>query len=140
LVLANYPSYVGVDRVSVVAVEACRARFSDSSKRFFVAGSEPLPICELGLSLDVIDHLVQDDVFERYMKDLCEHSSRFVVLSTSDSDVSSPAGVAPPHIRHRPVGRWMASRNDWRFKQRIANPYPFDEGDLENTSFAVFYI
>jgi hypothetical protein len=96
LVLANYPSYVGVDvgvDVSVVAVEACRARFSDSSKRFFVAGSEPLPICELGLSLDVIYHLLQDDVFERYMKDLCEHSSRFVVLSTSDSDVSSPAGV-----------------------------------------------
>jgi SAM-dependent methyltransferase len=138
LVLARYPSYVGVD-ISTIAVEACRARFAgDTSKRFLVTGSEPLPICELGLSLDVIYHLVEDDVFERYMHDLLTHSSKLVVLYTSDSDVTPPSPA--PHVRHRAVARWMASRSDWRFKERLQNPYPFQEGHEDTTSFADFYV
>jgi SAM-dependent methyltransferase len=140
LSLAHYPSYVGVD-ISALTVEACRKRFSDdSTKRFIVAGSEPLPTCELGLSLDVIFHLVEDQAFERYMLDLLEHSSRFVVLYTSDSDVYLPKERNPLHVRHRPVGRWMATQDDWRLKERSPNPYPYKEGDIENTSPADFYV
>jgi SAM-dependent methyltransferase len=140
LSLANYPSYVGVD-ISPIAVDACRARFSDDpSKRFFVEGSEPIPVCELGLSLDVTFHLVEDETFERYMADLLEHSSRFVVLYTSDSDVYLPKERTPHHVRHRPVGRWMAMQDGWRLIRRHANPYPYKEGDIQNTSPADFYV
>jgi SAM-dependent methyltransferase len=140
LSLANYASYVGVD-VSAVAIEACQARFfHDQSKRFFVAGTEPLPDCELGLSLDVIYHLVEDHIFEAYMHDLVSHSSRFLVLYTSDCDVFTPTGDPPPHIRHRPVSSWMASEPYWHLRERIPNPYPFQKADQINTSFADFYI
>ena len=140
LSLARYPSYVGVD-ISAVTVEACRARFADDpSKRFIVAGSEPLPVCELGLSLDVIYHLVEDETFERYMRDLLEHSSRFVVLYTSDSDVFLPKDPRTLHVRHRPVGRWMATRDDWRFKARYPNPYPYKQDRFDRTSPADFYV
>jgi len=138
--LAKYPSYVGVD-VSTRAIEVCRERFAhDQSKRFFVTGTEPLPDCELGLSLDVIYHLVEDDIFESYMDDLLSHSSRRLVLYTSDSDAFSPRGDPPPHIRHRPVSKWVASHPDWHMTRRIANPFPFQEFDQDNTSFADFYI
>ena len=99
-----------------------------------LANSEPLPICELGLSLDVIFHLVEDDAFERYMNDLLGHSSRFVVLYTSDNDVFDPPGTVAPHARHRPIGRWMTSQHNWRLKQRIV------EGEEDSTSFADFSI
>lgn len=138
--LAIYPSYVGVD-ISAIAVGSSRARFSDDpSKRFFTAGSEPLPICELGLSLDVTFHLVEDEAFERYMLDLLEHSSRFIVLYTTDSDVFLPKERTPLHVRHRPVGRWMATQNTWRLMARYPNPYPYKEGDIHGTSPADFYV
>jgi SAM-dependent methyltransferase len=140
LSLARYPSYVGVD-ISPLTVDACRTRFSnDPSKRFVVADTEPLPVCELGLSLDVIFHLVEDGTFESYMRDLLEHSGRFVVLYTSDSDVFLPKEANPFHVRHRPVGRWMAAQGDWQFKERYPNPYPYREGNLDSTSPADFYV
>jgi SAM-dependent methyltransferase len=140
LSLARYPSYVGAD-ISAYTVDACRERFADdASKRFLVAGSEPLPVCELAISLDVIFHLVEDETFERYMVDLLEHASRFVVLYTSDSDVFDPYESSPLHVQHRPVGRWMATQHDWHFKGRHPNPYPYDERNLHTTSPADFYV
>jgi hypothetical protein len=99
-----------------------------------------LNVTALGLSLDVIYHLVEDEVFERYMADLLGHSSRLVVLYTSDSDVFIPPGLTPPHIRHRPVGQWMSSQRHWRLRERIANPHPFDLDADDETSFADFYV
>ena len=140
LSLAHYPSYVGID-ISSVTVSRCRTRFADDpTKSFLVAGEAPLPICELGLSLDVIFHLVEDETFEQYMHDLLSHASRYVVLYTSDSDVFLPTDDTPLHVRHRPVGRWMSTQNAWRFKERIPNRYPYQKGRYDSTSTADFYV
>jgi SAM-dependent methyltransferase len=139
--LARYPSYVGVD-VSPAAVSTCRRRFAgDLSKRFIVAGEEPLPACEVGLSLDVIYHLVEDAVFERYMADLLDHSEQCVVLYTSDRDVYTPPRREPRHIRHRPVQAWIRDRRpDWRLRERVPNPHPWKPYNQKHTSFADFYV
>jgi SAM-dependent methyltransferase len=140
LTLADYPNYIGFD-VSHTVIAACRERFAgDPTKLFEVSGDEQMPICELGLSLDVIYHLVEDEVFEQYMADLLGHSSKLVVLYTSDSDVFVPKSVTPPHIRHRPIGRWMTGQKDWRLRERIANPYPYRVGAEGETSYADFYV
>lgn len=140
LALANYPYFVGAD-VAPAAIATCRARFAaDPTKRFIVAGEESLPTCDLAISLDVIYHLVEDDVFDRYMEDLLAHSSKFVVLYTSDSDVWVPDRIEPAHIRHRPIQRWMTGQDRWNFLERIRNQYPWKAEDQDNTSFADFYI
>lgn len=140
LSLARYESYVGVD-ISSTAIANCRDRFgADPTKRFIVHGEEPIPDCELGLSLDVIYHLVEDDVFESYMADLLSHSTKAVVLYTSDSDAFVPEGPPPAHIRHRAVQRWMAERSGWELVQRIPNAYPFNAKQADLTSFADFYV
>ena len=138
---ATYGSYLGVD-VSAAAVDLCRPRFAArGDRRFIVSGQESLESCDVGLSLDVIYHLVEDSVFERYMADLVEHSTKGVVLYTSDSDVFTPSRQEPPHIRHRPVQRWMTERHpEWRLTLKIANPYPWRVEDQDNTSFADFYV
>ena len=41
---------------------------------------------DLSLSLDVIYHLVEDDVFEYYMRTLFEASNGYVIIYASDSD------------------------------------------------------
>ena len=140
LTLAHYPSYVGVD-VAPAAIERCRAKFAgDTTKRFIVAGEEDLPICDLGLSLDVIYHLVEDEVFDAYMAELLGHSTRVVILYTSDSDDFVPLRSEPEHVRHRPVQDWMERRLDWKLVERIPNPHPWREDRQHETSFANFYI
>ena len=137
---ASYPKYVGVD-VSPEAIATCRRRFADdTTKRFILSGAESLPTCDVGLSLDVIYHLVEDGVFVQYMNTLLRHSARMVVLYTSDSDHYLPPGRSAAHVRHRPVCEWMSSQAHWKLVERIANPFPFDVANPDETSFADFYV
>jgi len=136
--LARYPSYVGVD-VSRTAIEATRKRFAyDRSKQFLHISEVPADLkADLSLSLDVIYHLVVDPTFEAYMNALFAAASRFVVIYSSDKDERPRA----PHVRHRRFTDWIAKHQpDFALKERVANAYPFDERDPDNTSFADFYI
>jgi hypothetical protein len=90
------------------------------------------------MSLDVIYHLVEDDVFEDYMRRLFETSSRFVAIYSSDKD-EKPSARAP-HVKHRKFSRWIDKNEpSWRLAEFIPNKYPFSE-DQRSGSFADFYI
>ena len=85
-------------------------------------------------------HLVEDEAFERYMLDLLEHSSRFVVLYTSDSDVFLPK-EANPTSRSASAGRSLdGDAKSWRLMARYPNRYPYKEGNIHGTSPADFYV
>jgi hypothetical protein len=138
LALATYPDYVGID-VSTTAISATRSRFAgDPSKRFYHAGEVPEGIkADLALSLDVIYHLVEDTVFEVYMRQLCDVATRFVIIYSSDLD----ARTALPHVRHRRFTDWLRqNRPEFQLVNEVPNPFPFDPEDPDNTSFADFYI
>ena len=136
LSLARYPAYVGVD-VSDTAIELCRARFPDDpSKRFVLAGSEPLEPAELTLSLDVIYHLVEDAIFEAYMAELFAQATRFVAIYSSNYDDHSRVS----HVRHRRFVDWVEEQApDWRLLRKVENAYPYDRRRAKETSFADFY-
>lgn len=138
LKLARYPKYVGVD-VSTKAVDICRAvHANDPSKSFFHTDElPPDSTADLALSLDVIFHLVEDSVFDAYMRRLFAAARRFVVIYSSNMDQSWPN----QHVRHREFTNWVA-RNEpaWRLDSTVNNRYPYDPEDPENTSFADFYV
>ena len=139
LALAHYPSYVGVD-VSPTAIAACRARFADDPTKAFTTVASTVPQCELALSLDVTYHLVEDEVFASYIRDVFASATRFVILYTSDTGRFEPAHEPVPHIRHRPVGAHVAAHfPEWSLRERIANAHPYD-GDPETSSFADFSV
>ncbi len=137
LALADYPDYVGVD-VSPASVALCRQRFaSDASKRFLLAGTDDPDDADLVLSLDVIFHLVEDDVFHAHMAALFRRARRLVAIYASDRDETT----ADAHVRHRSVSAWVASHApDWERVGFIANPYPYDAQRPDETSFADFHI
>ena len=137
LALAEYRDYVGVD-VSATAVAMCRDRFADdASKRFLLAGTEPIPCADLALSIDVIFHLVEDEVFEQHMRSLFEHARRLVVLYASDRDEATQE----PHVRHRAVSAWVDRHaRAWERIAHVANPYSFDRALPDDTSFADFHV
>jgi hypothetical protein len=138
LSLARYPNYIGFD-VSETVVELTRAKFVDDPSVQILHISEVTDQmkADLILSLDVIYHLVEDEIFHRYMGQLFSASTMFVIVYASNTDADWP----DPHVRHREFTRWVeANRPDFTLVETIENRYPYSKKDPENTSFANFYV
>lgn len=125
LELARYPQYHGYD-ISVDAVDACRRAFSnDASKRFALVAEYDGSRSDLALSLDVLFHLVEDDVYEAYLTRLFDAAERFVVIHSSDVPQETRS---LPHVRHRFVSRDIANRfTDFEPFHVTVPPGPFDQ-------------
>lgn len=139
LSLSNYPYYVGFD-VSKEAITICLSRFkNDSNKKFIYCGSPDFifnDTSELALSLDVIYHLIEDDVFSMYMKRLFDSSSKYVcIYSCNDED-----GSYGQHVKHRKFTNWIDSNlsTEWKLIEYVPNKYPYNPLD-EETSWSNFY-
>ena len=139
LSLATYPKYTGYD-VSEKAVEICKERFAGQTDRDFafhhLTSETRLVDAELYLSLDVLYHLVEDDVFDRYMRDLFAHATRFVIIYSSNF-----AAWPTKHVRHRRYIDWTdANARDFVEVDHVPNRYPFDENDPDHTTHADFRV
>lgn len=137
LALAKYPSYVGVD-ISPTAVEHCRSIFKNRSGYRFeqLADYEPVLKADLSLSLDVIYHLVENEIFEDHMRRLFDATLKYVIIYASNFDEHSV-----PHVRHRCFTNWVdANRRDFRLICHQLNTYSFDHARQDDTSFADFYV
>jgi cyclopropane fatty-acyl-phospholipid synthase-like methyltransferase len=138
LELAAYPEYVGVD-VAAASIEACSTRFApDHTKRFYLAHALPSDIgrFDLTISLDVIYHLVEDSVFDSYMRSLFARAQRHVVIYASNYN-----GTArEPHVRHREFTNWITENaREWQPAGYVPNRFPFDPDSPRDTSFADFH-
>ena len=144
LELAKYPDYVGLD-VSEKAVALCKEKFTnDINKRFFLYESTMFDDmakaykADLALSLDVIYHLVEDEVYYTYLKNLFGSARKYVIIYASDKDEFG--GICERHVRHRNITNNIAENfPTWTLSQKIKNKYPPGEGSGE-TSFADFFI
>lgn len=138
LQLAKYPEYVGVD-VARTSVRRCSSLFADdASKRFFLANALPkdIGLFDLALSLDVIYHLVENSVFDNYMRRLFSHSRRYVVIYSSNHDARTLA----THVRHRKFTAWIEKNAlEWHLERLLANRFPFDPKRPDETSHSDFY-
>lgn len=137
--LARYPRYIGLD-VSLTALRQCAGRFrNDATKSFFLYSPDgfvdPLHVvsAELALSLDVIYHLVEDGVYDGYMRHLFGAATRYVGIYSSNTTSLSPQ----PHVKHRRFSDWVAANvPECRVLEQRANPY---RGmDPSDQSFADF--
>jgi hypothetical protein len=120
LSLAEYPRYIGLD-VSRAAIGLCKNRFADDpTKSFFrydgtcFVDYAGLFAADLALSLDVVFHLVEDSVFETYMRHLFAAGDRYVVVYATNMTMRGTA----PHVRHRPFASWVEDNCPrWRLTQ-----------------------
>jgi hypothetical protein len=138
LTLASYPEYSGYD-VSSTAVAMCRERFAtDLAKAFRMVREYAGETADLAISLDVVFHLVEDSIFEDYMRRLFAASRRYVIVYSSDTDDNQ--GYEGTHVRHRKFTRWVGDNlSNWKLIQHIPNRYPY-RGDYTQGSFADFFI
>ena len=138
LAMIDYPRYSGFD-VSPAAVNRCRDRFSaDPSKKFhvYVPGAELGATAEMAVSLDVVYHLIEDDLYDRYMRDLFASATDLVVIYSSDEERPSEW----PEVRHRNFSRWVEQEaQGWELVNRIGQRYPYVQGQAD-TSWSDFFV
>jgi SAM-dependent methyltransferase len=132
----DFPSYIGFD-ISPEIVSKCRERFKDDeTKQFFLLNEISDQRADLLLSLDVLFHLVEDDVYHDYMNQLFERADSYVMIYSYDEDSADYA----EHIRARKFSRWIeAYQKDFRLVEYIPNKYPLRKGKTD-TTFSDFYI
>jgi SAM-dependent methyltransferase len=138
LSLATYPNYKGLD-VSPTALRLCAERFADDPTKSFYLYDPLYTVdragafrADLALSLDVIYHLVEDEIYERYLDQLGDAASRYVIVFSSNHDDDVLAG----HVRSRAFVADIEARGDgkWRLRDRVENPHKGVD------SFADFYV
>ncbi|MCC6459138.1 MAG: class I SAM-dependent methyltransferase [Saprospiraceae bacterium] len=132
LLLAEYPAYRGFD-IAPSALERCRRLFAaDPSKQFdhyAPAHFDPTAVqADLALSLEVIFHLTEDELYQAHLRHLFGSARRWVVIFSADEAGESPF----PHFRLRrfsadvPLG--------WRLRARVPNPHR----DISVSDFYLF--
>lgn len=135
--LAEYPRYLGMD-VSPEAIRRCASQFSGDRTKSFLCYEPGTAVdragwlrADLALSMEVIFHLVEDELFEDYMSRLFDSARRYVVICSSDAAVHRDG----PHERHRPFSPWV-ERNQprWTLEKRVDPP-----GDVDLVSSLYLY-
>ena len=125
LSLATYPQYIGLD-VSKEAVALCHNRFAqDPSKSFYLyhplafVDNHQLFQADLALSLDVLYHLVEDDIYTMYLKHLFATAKQYVIIYASNHDSQQSAA----HVRHRAfMSHVQQQYPNWHLLETIHNP------------------
>lgn len=142
LMLAKFAEYVGFD-VSESALETCRKRFVGRPYQFNkFSPFKVKEICEefrpqLAISLDVIYHLVEENVFIEYMNSLFSTGSRYVIIYSSNGNFTDTA----THVVNRQFVDWTeANKPEWKMVEHRPQRYPYDPTRPHETSFSDFFI
>lgn len=139
--LARYQRYLGFD-VAKSAIDKCQSIFrGDAMKTFKLMTEYSGEKADLSLSLDVIYHLVEDQVFVAYMRRLFESAEKFVVIYSSNDETFNETIGTAPHVRHRKFSDWIDKNAvDWKLLHHIPNRNPYSPANPAGTSCADFYI
>lgn len=142
LTLLHVNHYIGLD-VSKTAIALCKSKFqNDSTKQFFLYTAskfntnDELFRSDLALSLDVIYHLVENEIFESYMSQLFSVAEKYVIIYSSnfDSELAN-------HVKSRKFTSWVEQNvKTWKLDQIIENKYKYSKDDPRHTSISDFYI
>jgi len=139
LSLLEINDYTGVDVSSAIININKNYFIDDTTKRFFILmDKEPYfnRTYDLSISLDVIFHLLEDDVFEQYMQDLFTLSSKYVIIYSSNHEEFTKW----KEYRHRKFMRYVTENiQDFELIKFLPNKYPLQLGRESETSASDFY-
>jgi len=134
----NYENYLGFD-VSETAIKICKDKFSHKeSYNFEHLKKYNNQKADLSISLDVIFHLIEDEVFEKHMNLLFNSSNRYVIIYSSNTNKQSTESVA--HYKNRKFTDWINENiKNFQLINIVKNTYPYDY-KTKKGSVSDFYI
>lgn len=133
--LLNLKNYIGLD-VSKKVIEECRKKFPkfkfDSSDTF---QKEENQLFDLALSLDVIFHLVENEIYEEYMKKLINFDAKYLIIYSCNFNNDGTFGE---HVNPRVFTEHSLLNEKYILTDFIKNDYP--STNHKKGSFSDFYI
>lgn len=131
-------NYVGYD-VSDTIINRCKNKFKNDKTRQFYNYSEYDNITfDLSLSLDVIFHLTENDVFENYMHNLFKSSNKYVIIYSSNGNLLIQSAV---HFYDRNFTEWVKQNiSNFTLFDKIKNIHQYNPQKPLDTSVSDFYI
>lgn len=141
LKLGVYPNYIGLD-VSPTIIRHCMKLFEgDKTKSFFVYDSRAFQDnhkffhAEMSMSLDVLYHLIEEEVFSNYMRHLFNSAEKYVLIYSSNFQKAQNH-----HEIDRVFTDWVASHlPEWELFKKVDNKFKVDPNDPIHSSKADFY-
>lgn len=143
LIGTNYKKYYGYD-ISEQAINMCKTKIVNENYNFILLKDDTkFEKCDLSLSLDVIFHLLEDTVYDTYMKQLFQ--SKYVIIYSSDIhniDFEKKYNIKmAEHVKHRKFTEYIEKNYpQYDLISKIANKFPFNINNQNHTSFSDFYI
>ncbi|MGV3485676.1 MAG: methyltransferase domain-containing protein [Planctomycetaceae bacterium] len=139
--LLSVGSYTGID-ISERCIAACRKMLGHRGYQFQTLqeyhANSAAGLYDLSLSLDVIYHLIEDDVYRAYVTTLLHSSCRYSLIYASNFELYDQK---LPHVRHRSfvddIRNWYP---EWEFVSAFENPYLKPHDSREYGSFAQFHL
>jgi protein O-GlcNAc transferase len=128
--LFDFDGYVGFD----VSEKVLKENIKKHPNKRFVTGINGETF-NLTLSCDVIYHLIDNSLFNRYMRYLFALSSKYVIIYSSNGDKLNISSV---HVKDRNF--MSAVPDNFKLIKFIPNRYPYDPKEPAQTSISDFYI
>jgi len=143
LSLLEMPKYIGLD-VSNSIIQFCIEKFeSDKNKNFFLYNTKSFLDNhgvfknDCAMSIDVLFHLVEADIYQKYLHHVFETADRIVIIYAADFELPQRS----PHELYRSFTKYINSEfPDWRLDKFIKNDYPSATYDDEKGSLADFFV
>ena len=123
LSLFEIDEYIGLD-VALSVVELCKNKFENDDTKQFIHLTSDYDLVEgdLAISLDVIYHLIEDDVFNTYMQRLFACAKNHVIIYSSNTE--EPFGGKSVHCKNRKFTDWVvANVPEWKLVEMETNPH-----------------
>ena len=139
LINTNNIIYTGID-INEFIISKCKQLFKNDINKTFILEDDIINNlkAELGLSCDVIYHLIEDDIYEKYMNNLFSMSNKYIIIYAKDEDKKHSE-----HVKFRKFTSYI-ERNfqDWELIEHIPNKYPQLKlgNNNDKTSPSDFYI
>ncbi len=135
LSLYKIKNYLGLDVSETVIRQILKKYSNDPSKYFMHYNPELFRLdshflkADAVISVDVIFHLVEDEVFTRYMKQLFNTSNKYVIIYATDFEEGAKT-VA--HVKNRKFTSWVSDNiKGWKALERRTALSPSGEKFLD---------
>ena len=129
----NVDKYIGID-ISDYVINTCKEKYKHLENKFFLTYDEYYKDSnkyDLSISLDVIYHLVEDIVYEKYMNDLFNSTDKFVIIYSSNM-IEKYNGS---HVYHRKFTEYI----DMNFKNaKLIHHQPNKYPSLSTAEFYIY--
>jgi len=110
--LLNINNYIGYD-ISDVIINRLKLKYNNDNTKTFKHVSEYTNMnTDLMLSMEVIFHLIDDDMYDDYMTMMFNSDSKYILIFTMDSDSSYINNAK--HVKIRNILEWINNNtNEW---------------------------